>query len=170
MKHVRSCEKGVTLLELLLSLTILSIVLLSVTQFFYQSATFNHSNQNKTVALNVARNALMYMEKQNFIEMRHSFGDVIDNKTEADQHYFELMICNNQYELINGNDDSEAPPSCSNIIVNNEPYTVFVFSEPVAEEGKKKHYIPIKIEVEWDKDGKKQTTALDGTIKSEDLR
>lgn len=51
-------NQGLTLVEVLVSLTILSIVLLSFISFFIQSATIEAHNQNKLVASNIARGVI----------------------------------------------------------------------------------------------------------------
>ncbi|MFC7373013.1 prepilin-type N-terminal cleavage/methylation domain-containing protein [Fictibacillus iocasae] len=51
-------EKGFSLLEVLLSLTILSIAFLAVSGFFQQSQQVSTDNNNKLVAVNLARMTL----------------------------------------------------------------------------------------------------------------
>ncbi|WP_157796248.1 prepilin-type N-terminal cleavage/methylation domain-containing protein [Bacillus xiapuensis] len=167
MKFVRTCEKGVTLLELLLALTILSIVLLSFTRFFFQAGTYNQSNQSKTVATNVARNVLMYMEKQPFIKVRHDFGPALLDTKKRNDYAYELYLCGSGYQYFEPNKPKNA--GCKPISINNESYHVKIYPEKMDEPEKRKYYIPITVEVSWGADDKK-TTALDGTIKSEDLR
>jgi prepilin-type N-terminal cleavage/methylation domain-containing protein len=168
-KFIRNCEKGVTLLELLISLSILSIVLLTFMNFFYQASTFNVANQNKTVALNVARNSLIYMEKQNFIEMRDTFAPVIDVPSKEKAYYFYLKMCEKGYTMYRY--DKPIPESCTDIPVNDGFYEVSVFSKYVPDDETKKYYIPVRIEVAWDRDeNNRELLSLDGTIKSEDLR
>lgn len=59
---ILSSSKGLTLIEVLVSLTILSIILLGIMNFFNQAYSYTNSNQKKTAAINVARNALTYMD------------------------------------------------------------------------------------------------------------
>lgn len=59
-------ESGYSLIEILASLVILSIVTLALTAFFTNSLMYTKGNQSKTVMVNLARNALIYMEKQPF--------------------------------------------------------------------------------------------------------
>jgi len=71
-------EQGFTLLEVLASIVILSIVSLVLTSFFTQAMTYSKSNQNKTIMVNLARNALFYMEKQDFAAMQKFFEEEKD--------------------------------------------------------------------------------------------
>ncbi|MEK0316894.1 type IV pilus modification PilV family protein [Cohnella sp. 56] len=62
----RDGEGGFSLLEVLAAIVILSVASLAMTAFFIQSMSYAKGNQNKTVAVNLARNALFFVEKQNF--------------------------------------------------------------------------------------------------------
>jgi len=52
-------EKGVTLLEILISITIFSIILVSIMKFFPQITFTNKLNADKTQAINTARQILI---------------------------------------------------------------------------------------------------------------
>ncbi|WP_340026122.1 prepilin-type N-terminal cleavage/methylation domain-containing protein [Paenibacillus sp. FSL K6-1096] len=66
----RGREAGFTLIEVLAAIVILSIVSLVLTSYFTHALSYSKSNQSKTVMVNLARNALFYMEKQDFEEMK----------------------------------------------------------------------------------------------------
>lgn len=66
MKAWRKQEAGFTLLEVLAAVTILSVVSLSLTAFFVHAMSYAKGNQNKTVAVHLARNALFFLEKTSF--------------------------------------------------------------------------------------------------------
>lgn len=68
-----SCEQGFTLIEVLAAIVILSIVALVLTSFFTRSLTYSKANQNKTIMINLARNALFYAEKQDFDQLKDYF-------------------------------------------------------------------------------------------------
>ncbi|CAM4278832.1 prepilin-type N-terminal cleavage/methylation domain-containing protein [Paenibacillus typhae] len=59
-------ERGFTLIEVLAAIVILSIVSLVLTSYFSSALSYSKSNQNKTIMVNLARNALFYMEKQDY--------------------------------------------------------------------------------------------------------
>lgn len=70
MKPGLKQEKGFTLIEVLAAIVILSIVSLVLTSYFTNAMSYSKSNQNKTIMVNLARNALFYVEKQDFEAMQ----------------------------------------------------------------------------------------------------
>ncbi|MDQ6599832.1 PulJ/GspJ family protein [Bacillus salipaludis] len=52
-------EKGLTLIEILVSITILSIIFLSIMRFFPQMGLMNKQNQDKTQAISTAKQVLV---------------------------------------------------------------------------------------------------------------
>ncbi|MNW55023.1 hypothetical protein D3C74_326590 [compost metagenome] len=71
--HKVTEESGFSLVEVVAALVIFSIVTLSLTAFFINSMDYAKGNQNKTVMVNLARNALVYMEKQKFDKIETYF-------------------------------------------------------------------------------------------------
>jgi prepilin-type N-terminal cleavage/methylation domain-containing protein len=61
--------KGFTLVETLISVTILSIILLSMMGFFYQSAKIEQSNSNQLVAINLAQSTLVRLSAGGYNEI-----------------------------------------------------------------------------------------------------
>ncbi len=164
-------QKGLTLIELLVSITILGILLLSFMNFFLQAGTYTNYNQKKTVGVNVARNVMMFMEKQSYLEMRNYFYDVnIENK-ESDSKFFKLYICNDQYKYVS-NETPNKPPNCENIKINGLEYEAFIYSENTNGQDKDNvdYYIPLDVEIRWNINEKNYETRVEGTIKSEDVR
>ncbi|WP_042195580.1 type IV pilus modification PilV family protein [Paenibacillus camerounensis] len=66
MKDRLKQEQGFTLIEVLAAIIILSIVSLVLTSYFTNAMSYAKANQNKTIMVNLARNALFYAEKQDF--------------------------------------------------------------------------------------------------------
>ncbi|MDF9840163.1 MULTISPECIES: prepilin-type N-terminal cleavage/methylation domain-containing protein [unclassified Paenibacillus] len=66
-------ERGFTLIEVLAAIVILSIVSLVLTSYFSNALSYSKSNQNKTIMVNLARNALFYMEKQDYQKLNEYF-------------------------------------------------------------------------------------------------
>lgn len=102
MKIPYNNEKGMTLLELLLAMTILMIVITVFFQFFSQSASFNNKNEKKLKAINLARETISEIKESTNIDQfingetikkdnkcGHGNGDLI-NKTEGEFH---ISIC-----------------------------------------------------------------------------
>lgn len=156
LRNYLSGTNGLTIIEVLLSLTILGIIVLGVMQFFTQAYSFTNSNQNKTVAINVARNAMMYMEKQNFIETRENFK----NHASAS-----LFICHDKYQLVWSKETKTA--GCTPISINNIDYNVTITS---TDEDNQSFMIPLAVKVGWEVNKKPDSTELKGALKSEDIR
>ncbi|MCA1318742.1 prepilin-type N-terminal cleavage/methylation domain-containing protein [Bacillus tianshenii] len=66
MKQIIEKNGGFTLIEVLVSITIFSIILLGMMTFFTNGLSYVKENESKTVATQVARNVMNYMEKQDF--------------------------------------------------------------------------------------------------------
>jgi len=68
-------EEGFTLIEVLAATVILSVASMAMLAFFINAMSYNKGNQNKTVMVNLARNALFYMEKMNYATIHNYFID-----------------------------------------------------------------------------------------------
>jgi prepilin-type N-terminal cleavage/methylation domain-containing protein len=167
-------NRGLTLIELLVSITILGIVLLSFMNFFLQSSTYTNVNQKKTVGVNVARNVLMFMEKQNFLEVRNYFHDVNNGSKPSESDYLTLFICEAKYKTFsNSSTESELNQTCpnkKNITINGLEYEASIYSGEVLNPDEMDYYIPITIKVRWNINDREYSTVVDGKIKSEDTR
>jgi len=160
-KFIRN-SKGLTLIEVLLSLTILSIILLGIMNFFTQAYSYTNLNQKKTAGINVARNALTYMEQGSGEDSFINIKNKLDNNPTISG---ELFICNNQYEVIWDHAEHSA---CTPIQINNIDYYVAI--KPIQNEKYSDYYIPLKVNVSWNVNKKEFSTSIEGAIKSEDLR
>ncbi|WP_171681939.1 type IV pilus modification PilV family protein [Paenibacillus planticolens] len=80
MKRREPREEGFTLIEVLAATVILSVASMAMMAFFINAMSYNKGNQNKTVMVNLARNALFYMEKQNFTTIHNYFINPINPK------------------------------------------------------------------------------------------
>ncbi|WP_052421506.1 type II secretion system protein [Paenibacillus sp. FSL R7-0273] len=78
MKDRLKQEKGFTLIEVLAAIIILSIVSLVLTSYFTNAMSYAKANQNKTIMVNLARNALFYAEKQDFDVWKKYFDSNIN--------------------------------------------------------------------------------------------
>jgi type II secretory pathway pseudopilin PulG len=65
-----SRANGFTLLEVLLSITILFTVAIGMFYFFANAMKYTTYNQGKTVAINIARGVLAYMERLDFTALK----------------------------------------------------------------------------------------------------
>ncbi|MGE6751870.1 type IV pilus modification PilV family protein [Rossellomorea sp. NPDC071047] len=167
-------NRGFTLIELLVSITILGIVLLSFMNFFLQSSTYTNGNQKKTVGVNVARNVLMFMEKQDFLETRDFFYEVNTGSKSPKDEYLKLFICGDEYQTFsNLSTETEMIDSCPGkkyIHINGLEYETEIYSGEVTNLDELDYYIPITIEVRWNINDREYSTTVDGKVKSEDIR
>ncbi|HHY72833.1 MAG TPA: hypothetical protein GX497_06340 [Bacillus bacterium] len=62
-------KNGFTLVEVLLSITLIFVIVFPLMGFFLQAYKYTMHSQDKTIAINVGRNVVNYMEKQNFQNM-----------------------------------------------------------------------------------------------------
>ncbi|MCM3750061.1 type II secretion system GspH family protein [Paenibacillus pasadenensis] len=77
MQQTGEGEQGFTLLEIMASIVILSIVALTLSGFFVQAMSYSKQNQNKTIAVHLARNALAYIQKEAYAPL-HDYFTVAD--------------------------------------------------------------------------------------------
>jgi len=66
-------RRGLTLLEVLLSITILGIVVTSFLSFFNHAYSYTKKNEDKTVGINVARNVLNFFEQQDYTKIKTAY-------------------------------------------------------------------------------------------------
>ncbi|QPC47064.1 type IV pilus modification PilV family protein [Mangrovibacillus cuniculi] len=153
-------DKGLTLIEVLVSVTILAIVLLTFLQYFIQANTFTNQNLKKTVGVNVARNALMYIENDSFLEVKQRF---INNEV----NYLYICIEGYTYSTV-----SQPPNQCEHVVINNLPYKVTYKAKGDKEQWSKResNTIPIEVTVEWEINKREFETTLEGKVTSEDIR
>lgn len=105
-------EIGFTLLEVLLSLTILTLISIPMLSYFIQAYQYTTDSQNKTVAVNIARNIINYMENQNFRAMK-AFLKIEKENVDGDISYTILDSSDCGKKLNISLDDSVAPTICT---------------------------------------------------------
>ncbi len=139
MKFCRRAKKqsGYTLLEVMLSVAILGILFMTTMGFFSQSFQYTKENESKTVGVNVARNVLNYLERQDFEEMHKK----LDHAKQLELSY---DTCKNETEILTGNCEA-----MFNTTVNNVPYHTKAKLSLHSDEKLRDYLIPIAVEVEW---------------------
>jgi prepilin-type N-terminal cleavage/methylation domain-containing protein len=75
-------SKGFTLIEVLASIVILSAVTTGIFLFFTNAMKYTTYNQGKTVAINVARGVLAYMERLDFTTLQQYVETEMNNTNE----------------------------------------------------------------------------------------
>jgi type II secretory pathway pseudopilin PulG len=66
---IKSCEKGITLVEVLASITLLSIVLITALSIFPQMGRVNMLNETKAQATNIAKEVLISWKDSNEVKV-----------------------------------------------------------------------------------------------------
>ena len=74
-------ERGFTLIEVLLSIVILSFVMGGMFMFFTNAMTYTSYNQSKTVAVNIARGVVHYMARLDFQTIATYTNDHVTQQT-----------------------------------------------------------------------------------------
>lgn len=157
-----STQKGFTLIEVLLSVSLLGIISVSVLSFFNQSYDYTKNNQSKTVGINVARNVVNYIEQLDFDKTMTYLTNtttsplVINKSNCADlssdatcQRIFESVINNVRYEAVVTLNKYEKDPTEK---IDAEVETPLKLEESL---------IPISVNVTWNE----QETTVKGIIK-----
>ncbi|UII55054.1 type II secretion system GspH family protein [Cytobacillus spongiae] len=158
-------ETGVTLIEILLSITILGIVFLSVLSLFNQAYSYTERNEDKTVGINVARNVLYYMEQQDYdvfkdyywttsewndstpVQKELTLTNCEDKNSSSNEHIFEESVCKGFFTTR----------------INNQVFNTKVVVESHGDPKLKEYLIPVEVHVSWGD----QTATVRGVIKDE---
>ncbi|MGG1677591.1 prepilin-type N-terminal cleavage/methylation domain-containing protein [Neobacillus sp. NRS-1170] len=77
-------EKGLTLIEVLVSIVILSMVLLTTMSFFPQMGLVNKQNQDKTQAINIAKEVLINWQESSDVKWFLVKSDRVTGFTSTD--------------------------------------------------------------------------------------
>ncbi|SFA94717.1 prepilin-type N-terminal cleavage/methylation domain-containing protein [Cohnella sp. OV330] len=183
LRKRRSAEEGFSLIEVLAAITILSIVSLAMTAFFIQAMSYAKGNQNKTVAVNLARNALFFVEKQSFETMKGYFldknllaedGTVTFNPAACTVNGPSRPVCTTQM-----NDLLQQVPTLWDVltpVVNGNRYFASITYDPsIFSDDKKElapYLIPVRISVvdAADPADKRSASEVEGYIANEKIR
>ncbi|WP_163150257.1 prepilin-type N-terminal cleavage/methylation domain-containing protein [Anoxybacillus sp. MB8] len=114
------CDKhGFTLIEVLLSIVILSFVVSGMFMFFNNAMTYTAYSQSKTVAVNIARGVIHYMERLDFQTINTYVHDHMTEQTPFIR--FDASSCSNT-SLFPNKDVCQAvfAPTVNNITYDEE--------------------------------------------------
>ncbi|WP_342420785.1 prepilin-type N-terminal cleavage/methylation domain-containing protein [Paenibacillus sp. FSL E2-0178] len=181
----RGREEGFTLIEVLAAIVILSIVSLVLTSYFTNALSYSKSNQNKTIMVNLARNALFYMEKQDFEAMGNFFK--VSDVTAAEHPKILADQCTDVAKVpcsYNGLVKDETVlqkvlnPSINginytiNIAYQADLYSQMKLSEDVIKQRAADYLIPVLITVRSPEknSGNATETVVEGYIRDEEIR
>ncbi|MEH7106640.1 prepilin-type N-terminal cleavage/methylation domain-containing protein [Bacillus sp. JJ1764] len=118
MKKNFHCQKGLTLIEVLISILILAIILLSFMGFFTQSALFTKKNEQKLDTLQIAQKIVNLVEvditKQDLLAngIIDSNGNVLNSPKTIDASTLNLLLDdtidpNYKYSAVVSNNSSQ---------------------------------------------------------------
>ncbi|MGG3842166.1 type IV pilus modification PilV family protein [Anoxybacillus kestanbolensis] len=112
-------KRAFTLIEVLLSVVILSFVVSGMFMFFTNAMTYTAYNQSKTVAVNIARGVIHYMERLDFQTMK-AYVDKHITEPKPFVH-FDASACSNT-SLFPNKDVCEAvfAPTVNNVTYDKE--------------------------------------------------
>ena len=145
-------ERGFTLVEVLLSVTILGIIFLSIIALFNNTYDYSKRNQSKTVGINVARNVLNYIENQDFETTKETYFNYSPSMTEV--HITKESCRNSPFNV----------ESCENMfqtVVNNVSYEATVTLTKHQKPELQNYLIPIKVNIHWNN----RETSVEGVLK-----
>ncbi|MDQ0156131.1 type IV pilus modification PilV family protein [Robertmurraya andreesenii] len=158
-------RRGLTLLEVLLSITILGIVVTSFLSFFNHAYSYTKKNEDKTVGINVARNVLNYFEQQDYGKIKDTY---FSDSLSEDEVTITKASCEDQIpgKLEIFFHDRDACKKFFTPEINNVEFSPTVkFTRDLSSNGDKPdlrdQLIGVEVEVEWNK----QTTSVRGLIK-----
>lgn len=118
-------SKGFTLIEVLASIVILSTVTAGAFLFFTNAMKYTTYNQGKTVAVNVARGVLAYMERLDFTTLQQYVQSEMNN---TDKPYAEIDASKCRSPLFENEQVCEAilRPTINNVVYDENRLHVFV--------------------------------------------
>lgn len=122
VKCIALSRQGYTLVEVLLAISILSIIFLSFFLFFTNAYQYTKENQSKTVGIHAARNAIIYLENQPFDDVKKLTGQTITIDNCSNQDVATLFA------------DKQACENILNPKINNVHYQVDVAISDYAKE------------------------------------
>jgi prepilin-type N-terminal cleavage/methylation domain-containing protein len=96
-------EKGFTLLEVLISIVLLSVIFLSIMNFFPQMGLINQENENKTKAINTAQAVLVEWEHNDDVttKLKNNINSTaIPGYYKSDSNYYYYKTVKDNFNVI----------------------------------------------------------------------
>ncbi len=151
-KNIFYIERGFTLVEVLLSVTILGIIFLSIVALFNNTYDYSKRNESKTVGINVARNVLNYIENQDFNTIKNT--------------YFPTNGGTEEIKITRSSCDKSPLPadSCENMlktVVNNVTFEATITLTKHPEANLQNYLIPVEVKINWND----RETSVEGVLK-----
>jgi len=154
-KNIHS-ENGLTLIEVLLSITILAIILTSFLSFFNQAYSYTKKNEDKTIGINVARNVLYYMEQQDY----ETFSNYISKNSDVSTMTYNSCTDSSLNFSV---EEAKVCQGFFSTTINNTPFGTTVTLQE--HDSLSDYLIPVKVTVTWNENRNQQTATVEGVIK-----
>lgn len=173
-------EDGFSLIEVMAAIVILSVIIMMGMTYFSNSLSYNKTNENKTVMVNLARNALVYAEKQDFASWKKYL--ITDNKgTIAGTSCTSSSACS-AYSFLVSNSSLDVLARVLNPNVNGVQYTVTIRYQPTSTtvtntstaatdiRNNTSYLLPIQVSVQATGRSNITGTSVEGYITNETIR
>lgn len=117
----KNSEKGLTLIEILVSIVILSIIFLSITSFFPQMGLLNKANEDKTITINKAKDILNQWQNRQDVTnfLRNPTTITLPEYDHTDSNYYYFKTKQGDYDVnikIKINSDLKSAPLKTHLI------------------------------------------------------
>lgn len=167
-----SSEAGFTLIEVMAAIVILSVIVMMGFTYFSSSLSYNKINENKTIMINLARNALVYAEKQEFAAWKTYF--ITNNHTTVTGLSCTSGSACSEYSFLVANSSPAVLANVLNPNINGVQYTVTIEYEPSSASNIKSDtnfLLPIRVSVQGPKESNARNgTSVEGYITNETIR
>ncbi len=133
LRYIReqvSREDGFSLIEVMAAIVILSVIIMMGLTYFSNSLSYAKTSENKTVMINLARNALVYAEKQDFAAWKKYF--ITDHKGTVTGAACTSSSSCSSYPFLVPDSNVGVLARVLNPNVNGVPYTVTIRYQPAA--------------------------------------
>ncbi|MDF0726753.1 prepilin-type N-terminal cleavage/methylation domain-containing protein [Cytobacillus sp. S13-E01] len=158
-------SKGFTLIEVMLSITILGIISLGMFSFFTQAYSYSKINEDKTLGIYVARNMLVYMERQNFTKLNEQYIEPLTEPLSDGAITLTVTNCSDTHK----SGETVFDQYCDEVFLqtfNNVQYSVSVKMKKHIDQKLREYLIPTTITVNWGTN----TTSIEGYVINEAIR
>ncbi|MDM5315092.1 prepilin-type N-terminal cleavage/methylation domain-containing protein [Fictibacillus sp. b24] len=137
-------EKGFSLIEVLISLTILSVSVIGISQFFNQANQISAGNNNKLVATNLARMTLERLQND------YASYEIKASPNTYDKNQCTKSSCRDLYETM----------------INNNKYETKITVTSQQGEETSINLFPVKVTIYYKSNQKDQVTSVEGYVKN----
>lgn len=146
-------EQAFSLIEVLISVTIFSILTIGLLSFFLQASSYSQKNKDQTISTYLAQNIIALMQGESFSAIQKGLkdnGNQLMITPENCSVYTSISECNNAFQ-----------PE-----INGQVYGITANVSPADNTKLNDYLIELEVTVEWDD----QKTALKEYLQNESIR